>query len=56
LQETTIDIKGATYELFIKGTFTGRGLGQFFTPREIVEFMVDIVEPKRRHYKDCSLD
>jgi len=49
LQETSIDIKGATYELFIKGTFTGRGLGQFFTPREIVEFMVEMVEPKRRH-------
>lgn len=50
LQETTIDIKGATYELFIKGTFTGKGLGQFFTPREIVEFMVDMVELKRRHF------
>jgi type I restriction enzyme M protein len=50
LQETTIDIKGATYELFIKGTFTGKGLGQFFTPREIVEFMVDMVEPKRKHF------
>ena len=35
--------------MFIKGTFTGKGLGQFFTPREIVEFMVDMVEPKRRH-------
>jgi len=50
LQQTSIDIKGATYELFIKGTFTGKGLGQFFTPREIVEFMVDMVEPKRRHF------
>lgn len=50
LQETSIDIKGATYELFIKGTFTGRGLGQYFTPREMVEFMVDMVEPKRRYY------
>lgn len=50
LQETSIDIKGATYELFIKGTFMGRGLGQYFTPREIVEFMVDMFEPKRRHY------
>lgn len=50
LQETGIDIKGATYELFIKGTFTGKGLGQFFTPREIVEFMVDMVEPKRKHF------
>lgn len=50
LQETTIDIKGATYELFIRGTFMGKGLGQFFTPREIVEFMIDMVEPKRRHF------
>jgi len=50
LQETSIDIKGSTYETFIKGTFTGKGLGQFFTPREIVEFMVDMVEPKRRHF------
>ncbi len=50
LQETTIDIKGATYESVIKGTFTGKGLGQFFTPREIVEFMIDMIEPKRRHY------
>jgi len=50
LQETSIDIKGATYEQFIKGTFTGKGLGQFFTPREIVEFMVDMVEPKRKHF------
>jgi len=50
LQETSIDIKGATYELFIKGTFTGKGLGQFFTPREIVEFMIEMVEPKRRHF------
>lgn len=50
LQETSIDIKGSTYETFIKGTFTGKGLGQFFTPREIVDFMVDIVEPKRSHF------
>jgi type I restriction enzyme M protein len=49
LQETSIDIKGSTYEKFIKGTFTGKGLGQFFTPREIVDFMVDMVEPKRGH-------
>jgi type I restriction enzyme M protein len=49
LEETAIDIKGATYEKFIKGTFAARGLGQFFTPREIVEFMVYMVEPKRKH-------
>jgi len=50
LQETSIDIKGSTYEYFIKGTFTGKGLGQFFTPRQVVDFMVDMVEPKRKHF------
>lgn len=25
-------------------------MGQFFTPRQIVEFMVDMVEPKRNHF------
>lgn len=50
LLDTAIDIKGATYEMVVKGTFTGKGLGQFFTPREVVEFMVDMVEPKRNHH------
>lgn len=50
LQETSIDVKGATYEMVIKGTFTGKGLGQFFTPREVVEFIVDMVEPKRSYF------
>jgi len=49
LQETSIDIKGATYEKVVKKTFMGRGLGQYFTPREVVQFMVDIIQPRRRH-------
>jgi len=40
-----VDIKGAMFEIFLKGTFRGP-LGQFFTPREIIDFMVGVVDPK----------
>jgi type I restriction enzyme M protein len=40
-----LDIKGTTFETFLKGTFRGP-LGQFFTPREITDFMVSVVDPK----------
>jgi len=40
-----IDIKGAMFEIFLKGTFRGP-LGQFFTPREIIDFMVGVVDPR----------
>lgn len=40
-----LDIKGTTFETFLKGTFRGP-LGQFFTPREITDFMVSVLDPK----------
>ena len=40
-----VDIKGAMFEIFLKGTFRGP-LGQFFTPREIIDFMVGVVDSK----------
>lgn len=45
LASTGIDVKGPAYEVMIKDTFTGTGLGQFFTPPEVVKFMVDMVRP-----------
>jgi type I restriction enzyme M protein len=45
LRGTSIDVKGSAFELMVKDTFTGRGLGQFFTPREVVQFVVDILRP-----------
>jgi type I restriction enzyme M protein len=39
------DIKGAVYETFLKTLFRGE-FGQYFTPREIVRFMVQLVDPK----------
>lgn len=39
------DIKGAVYETFLKTLFRG-DFGQFFTPREVIRFMVQLVDPK----------
>ncbi len=45
LSDTSEDIKGIAFERFLGRTFRGE-IGQFFTPRSIVEFMVQMVEPK----------
>lgn len=39
------DIKGAVYETFLKTLFRG-DFGQYFTPREVIRFMVHLVDPK----------
>lgn len=42
---TDLDVKGVAFEEFLSSTYRGGGLGQFFTPREVVDFMVDLVDP-----------
>lgn len=45
LSDTSEDIKGIAFERFLGKTFRGE-IGQFFTPRPIVEFMVQMVNPQ----------
>ena len=45
LSATSEDIKGIAFERFLGRTFRGE-IGQFFTPRTIVEFMIRMIEPK----------
>ncbi len=45
LSATSDDIKGIAFEEFLGTTFRGE-LGQFFTPRTIVDFMVEIIDPQ----------
>lgn len=45
LSLTAFDVKGEAFEYFLGDTFTG-GLGQYFTPRNVVEFIVEAVDPK----------
>lgn len=47
------DIKGKAFEIFLSSTFRGKGLGQYFTPREVVNSMVKLVGIK---YDDVILD
>lgn len=47
LSNTADDVKGIAYEQVLGRTFRGE-LGQFFTPRPIVEFMVHVLDPKER--------
>jgi type I restriction enzyme M protein len=44
LSDTSEDVKGIAFERFLGRTFRGE-IGQFFTPRSIVEFMIRIVAP-----------
>lgn len=45
LSKTSDDVKGIAFEKFLGTTFRGE-LGQFFTPRTIVEFMTEILDPQ----------
>ena len=45
LSDTSEDVKGVAFERFLGRTFRGE-IGQFFTPRTIVEFMVHMVNPQ----------
>ena len=45
LSTTSDDVKGIAFEQFLGKTFRGE-LGQFFTPRTIVDFMVSILDPQ----------
>lgn len=40
LSLTDFDVKGEAFEHFLGDTFTG-GLGQYFTPRTVVQFIID---------------
>lgn len=42
---TDLDTKGVAFEQFLDGFFKG-DFGQYFTPREIIQFAVEILEPK----------
>jgi len=49
LSTTSDDVKGIAFEKFLGKTFRGQ-LGQFFTPRTIVDFMVKVLDPQEGEY------
>ena len=48
-KKTDLDTKGVAFERFMHEFFKGK-MGQFFTPREIVEFCVKMVKPQKSDF------
>lgn len=40
--DSEADVKGAAFEYFVRATLKGKKLGQYFTPRPLVRFMVTL--------------
>jgi type I restriction enzyme M protein len=49
LSDSADDVKGIAFEEFLGKTFRGE-LGQFFTPRTIVDFMVNVLDPREDEF------
>lgn len=49
LRTTDLDVKGRAFENFLGKLFRGE-YGQYFTPRQIVEFMVEVIDPDEDDY------
>ena len=45
LNKTDLDTKGVAFERFMTDYFKGK-MGQFFTPRQIIDFAVEVMQPK----------
>jgi type I restriction enzyme M protein len=45
--DSSLDSKGAAFEYFVRATLKGKKLGQYFTPRELVQVMLSIVGQKK---------
>ena len=48
LDRTELDTKGVAFEEFMGGFFKG-DFGQFFTPRELIAFAVEVLDPERKN-------
>lgn len=46
INKIDLDIKGMAFERFMEDFFKGK-MGQFFTPREIINFCVEMMNPER---------
>ena len=41
LKDTLTDVKGRAFEEFLPSQLRGKGLGQYFTPRSVVDFIIE---------------
>lgn len=45
--DCSLDSKGAAFEYFVRATLKGKKLGQYFTPRELVQTMLAIIGQRK---------
>lgn len=45
--DSSLDSKGAAFEYFVRATLKGKKLGQYFTPRELVQVMSALIGPRK---------
>jgi type I restriction enzyme M protein len=45
--DSEADVKGAAFEYFVRATLKGKKLGQYFTPRPLVDFMITLIGRER---------
>lgn len=45
--DCSLDSKGAAFEYFVRATLKGKKLGQYFTPRELVQVMLTLIGKKK---------
>ena len=48
LNQTDLDVKGIAFERFLGSYFRG-DMGQYFTPRELVEFIIKMIKPNHQN-------
>ena len=41
--DSNYDVKGSAFEYFVRATLKGKKLGQYFTPRPVIEVMADLL-------------
>jgi len=44
--DSNVDVKGSAFEYFLKFNLKGSQLGQYFTPREVVRLMIELLDLK----------
>lgn len=47
--DSSLDSKGAAFEYFVRATLKGKKLGQYFTPRELIRTMVELIGREKVH-------
>lgn len=52
--DSSLDSKGAAFEYFVRATLKGKKLGQYFTPRALIQLMLNLVGREKIFSSVCA--